>query len=116
MISLNQTGGPVSGLQPHFPSSVFQAPQVTEEKNIGKWLSEEYGDRDKFLEVIERVVYDRPSVFADHLPHCVTLIPNVTVNEMYVKLCQLDYSDDAKSGCSSEKVSRIQIIVAPCCF
>ena len=75
------------------------APQVTEERNIGKWLTEHYGDHDRFQKVIQRVVYDRVSQFKDHCGDVVTLIPNASVQEMYVKLCQLDYSEDAKSGC-----------------
>lgn len=105
MISINQNGGQTNCLQPHFSSSFFQSVQVIEEKNIGKWLSDQYGDRDRFKKVIERVVYDRGDAFGDRLHQCVTLIPNATVNEMYVKLCQLDYSEDAKSGCCLVKVS-----------
>lgn len=77
--------------------------EVTQDQNIGNWLSKEYGDRSKFERVLDRVVFQRPSdeVCRDHSSSCISLVPNSTVNEFYVKLNQLDYSSDAKHGCSS---------------
>lgn len=78
--------------------------QVTQEQNIGSWLNQHYGDRSKFARVLDRVVFARssPAGFEDHSGSCISLVPNSTVNEFFVKLNQLDYSSDAKHGCSSE--------------
>lgn len=72
---------------------------------MGDWLNQHYADKDKFRKVIERVVYQRPAVQSpDPLTQCVTLVPKSSVNELWVSLHQLDYSSEAKHGCSSDQI------------
>lgn len=70
--------------------------QVTEDKNLGEWLNEKYPEKQGFANAIQRIVWGRMS---DDMPGLVNLIPNVTVNEMFVGVHQLDFSKEAKSGC-----------------
>ena len=65
---------------------------MTAEQNIGEWLRDNYGDKDKFKRVLERVVYSRNSCDVDDKSHmAISLAPTTTINEMYVRLDQLDY-------------------------
>lgn len=79
--------------------SHFILTEVTKTQNIGEWMNVEFKDTGKLERAIQRIVYDRLS------PECdkpLTVAPNTTVNELTVMLYQLDYSQDAKSGCFLE--------------
>lgn len=69
---------------------------MTQNQNLGDWLNDRYQDRATFESAIRRIAYERRP---DHMPALVSIVPNSTVNELFVGLHQLDYSKDAKSGC-----------------
>ena len=74
----------------------FILTEVTKTLNIGEWMNHQFKDTGKLDRAIRRIVYDRLS------PECdkpLTIAPNTTVNDMTVELYQLDYRQDAKSGC-----------------
>jgi hypothetical protein len=64
--------------------------------NLGDWLQENYPDEKKFKRIIDRIAYRWPEA---PMPQVVSVVPNATVNELYVGLHQLSYTMDAKHGC-----------------
>ena len=70
---------------------------MTENKNIGQWLNEQYPEKAKFKAAIQRIVLDRTC--SDPMPQLVHMVPNETMNECFLCLDQLDYTKDAKHGC-----------------
>ena len=70
---------------------------MTKHKNVGVWLNERYPNSDVFASAIHKIVKLRPSDTV--APSVVSVAPTCTVNELFVSLDQLDFSQNAKHGC-----------------
>ena len=69
--------------------------KVTAERNIGKWLNDQYRSRDHMQNAIHRILMARDAP-EERKP--ISLAPTQTMNDFWVTLDQLDYSKDAKHG------------------